>query len=279
MKISIIVINFMKTKDRLFNTVSLKAMLIIAFAVTCLPLVGQRTTLMFAKSDGRDTDTRFMQYADELAAYDLSITMPEGFHAIDMRGRRYINRLISNNWPTSGILMNELPQVAVEADNNEAVFLFPECLIPGNDPKMQFVPMSQMVKCGSLIETELRYNRNDSLLDVRPLINIICEEDMTAYANADTAVVYSFDFKTPFLDQYRHCIGIYLRKYGHTPLLLKIAFNKAGLADKDKYIRLLLDNVTYGDKPDANLIKCEAINHEDLDFPSAPKKSPGIIDL
>lgn len=232
---------------------------------------------MFDKSDGTDSDKRMKLYCAELAEYDLTVGIPEGFHSIDMRGHQYINENISKSWSTSGISISEFPAVAIEADNNEAVFLYPMCLLPREHGEKEFTPMSQMVKTGSLIESELRYNRNNPDLDIRPLIRIISGENMSDYAGADTAVVYDLTFRRPFLDQYSHCIGIYLRKYGHTSLLLKIVLSKEGLKNKDKYMRLLLDNIAYGNNPHPDLVKCENVPVTDLEFPTGHDEKNGII--
>lgn len=251
-----------------------KLFVLVLIMIPTIPVMTQRTSLMFAKSNGQDGDSRMKQYAEELAACDLTIGVPEGFHAIDLRGRQYINTNISKNWPTSGLKLTGLPVVALEADNNEAVFLYPMCIFP--EPNDTTGAMVQMVRSGSQIESELRYNRGDMELDVRPLIEIVSDDDMSGYANADTAVIYAFDFKRPFLDRYSHCVGIYLRKYAHTPLLLKIALAREGLRNKDKYIRQLLDNISYGDQPNPALIRCENLKGEELDFPSVYVERVGI---
>ena len=105
-------------------------------------------------------------------------------------------------------------------------------------------------------------------------------KDLPQYANADTAVVYTleFDYLNPFIN-YRHCVGVYLRKYGHPALLLKIALTDEGLKNKDKYIRQLLDNVRYGDEinPIIELQEQRLGSVRDLDFPSAVYKNDGFI--
>lgn len=237
----------------------------------------QRMSLMFAKPDGINSDSLLHQYIKELNSFDIAVKVPEGFHSIDMRGHRYINENISSSWPTSGIPINELPAVGLEADNNEAVILLPTCIYPDQNSNDNFKPMAQMVKAGKLIENELRYNRNDLNLDIRPIIEVISDDDMSNYANADTAVIYEIGFKRPFLDQYSKCIGIYLRKYAHPPMLLKIALTREGIKNKDKYIRLLLDNISYGNKPHPRLIECENLSTKDLDFPSKYVEKDDLI--
>lgn len=240
--------------------------------------MAQRPILSFVDVKGSDADGLFSAYVDEISACDIAITRPENFHSIEMRGRKYINEFIAKDWQTSGISLAEICPVALEADNNEAVFVFPTCMLPGKlDPKSEFVPMIEMVKSGKLIEEELRRNKRNMKLDVTPLISVIANQDMTAYANVDTVVIYEFDFRRPLLEQYRHCVGIYLRKYAHTPLLLKIALNDAGYATKEKYIRLLLDNISFGNDACPELVECEKIQAKDLEFPTPNCDKGGII--
>lgn len=250
----------------------------ILLSSMAMPLMAQRPILSFVDVKGSDADGLFSAYVDEIAAYDIAITRPENFHGIEMRGRKYINESIARDWQTSGISVAEICPVALEADNSEAVFVFPTCVLPGKlDSKSEFMPMVEMVKSGKLIEEELRRNKRDMKLDVSPLISVIANQDMSAYANADTVVIYEFDFHRPLLDQYRHCVGIYLRKYAHTPLLLKIALNDAGYAVKEKYLRLLLDNISFGDDSCPELVECERIQAKDLEFPTTFCDRVGII--
>lgn len=263
----------MQLEQRQYSVKSLLAVVFIM--ISAVSVMSQQTSLMFARSNGLDGESRMEQYAEELVPYDLTIGVPEGFHGIDMRGRQYINTNISKNWQTSGMQLTGLPVVALEADNDEAVFLYPTCVFP--DPNAASELMVQMVRSASQIESELRYSRGDMKLDVRPLIEIVSGDNMSDYANADTVVIYSFDFKRPFLDRYNHCIGIYLRKYAHTPLLLKIALTKEGLPNKDKYIRQLLGSISYGDNPNPALVKSENLKGEELDFPSVYVEKVGIV--
>lgn len=65
----------------------------------------------------------------------------------------------------------------------------------------------------------------------------------------DTVVIYELDLlfnDVPYMDAYRHCIGVYLRKYAHPALLTKIMLTDAAYEHKDKYIGMLLDNISYG---------------------------------
>ncbi len=53
--------------------------------------------------------------------------------------------------------------------------LYTTCLFPGSTLDDEPLHMVQMVRSGSVIERELRYNYDDMNLDVRPLINIVSE--------------------------------------------------------------------------------------------------------
>ena len=211
--------------------------------------------------------TPFGQYCRDLEYFDVTISAPEDFSEIDMRNRTRLDRSINPAYPSD----EETYAVGIESPDAQAAFLF---------PKIDADSRRQIIRKGHVVEDELRFNRKDLALDVRPLIEVTEGKDLPQYANADTAVVYTleFDYLNPFIN-YRHCVGVYLRKYGHPALLLKIALTDEGLKNKDKYIRQLLDNVRYGDEinPIIELQEQRLGSVRDLDFPSAVYKNDGFI--
>lgn len=214
--------------------------------------------------------TPFEQYCNDLRLLDVRINMPEGFKEIDMRGRTRLDRFINPAYPSD----EEIYPVAIESADAQAAFLF---------PKIDFKSRKQIIRKGHVVEDELRFNNKDLALDVRPLIEVIASEDMSQYADADTAVIYSIeaDNLNRFLGftGYNHILGVYLRKYGHPAMLLKIAMNDEGLKHKDEYLRLLLDNVRYGYRPFEGLVLQEErlAGVKDLNFPSPQYKNDGFI--
>lgn len=211
-----------------------------------------------------DPEKRLEKYREELNLYDISVSVPADFNPIDVRGRNMINYNINPKYDGVSFLPN-VTSVALEADNREAVLLLPQ------------VYFESLIE-GHTIESDLRQNHDNMALDIRPLISVIAQSDMSDYANADTVVTYEFDFKRPYLNHYSHCIGVYLRKKAHPAILAKIALNNKALNKKDEYIRLLLDNISFGDNPDAHLVELEkSKTKKDLNFPTVHRENTGIL--
>ena len=200
----------------------------------------------------------FDRYSHELKKADITLTAPESFKSIDLKGRRNITYNINPNW-TSSIPFPLIADAVLDNDAEGVAFIYPQVLFDINS-----------TKAGHVIETELRQNKENMDLDIRPMIDIIADKDMSLYANADTAVIYEYKFKRPYLDTYSTCIGVYLRKYGHPALLMKIALSNSATDEKDKYIRLLLDNIAYGDSPEEYILSTEK-NNKGTDFPFPTK--------
>lgn len=223
------------------------------------------TILLAVQSIAAQNDD-FGRYSHELKKADVTLTAPESFKSIDLKGRRNITYNINPNW--SGAIPFPLIADAVLDNDEEGVaFIYPQLSFDINSTRN-----------GHVIETELRQNNENMELDIRPMISIIAEKDMSAYANADTAVIYEYKFKQPYLDTYRTCVGVYLRKYGHPALLMKIALSDRAADKKDKYIRQLLDNVAYGDNPEESMLATEKNNKgSDLSFPTKHRYYTGIL--
>lgn len=215
---------------------------------------------------GADADARLDKYITELKAVDIDIKAPDGFRSIDMRRRTGFR-----SYP--GITVN---CIGLENTEREAVILWPQ---------LMYFNANSLLRNDHNIEGDLRMSHGDIDLDVRPLIEVISEKDMSRYANADTVVIYEYTLcngfsKTPqpFLDSYGHAVGVYLRKYGHPDLLFKIALTDEGLKHKDDYIRMLLDNVRFGDSPRKDLAEGEqeTARRTILNFPTRACRG-GII--
>ncbi len=98
------------------------------------------------------------------------------------------------------------------------------------------------------IQEDVAYAAEDELMDIRPFVKIIDKNDGTYISNADKAVIYEFKTPKKHFGLYDNFVGIYLRKYGHGCLLLKIGLTEEGLKHKDEYIKMLLSSIKYGDK-------------------------------
>lgn len=232
-------------------------MRIIHLLSATLLLAGQ---IVFAQTND------FGRYSHELKKADVTLTAPESFQSIDLKGRQYIFYNVNPNW-ADDIPTGMIAAAVLDNDDEGVAFIYPTVFFDNNS-----------IRYGKNIETELRQNKDDFELDITPMIKIIAEEDMSSYANADTAVIYEYKFKRPYLDAYPTCVSVYLRKYGHPALLMRIALSRKAANNKDKYIRLLLDNVAYGENPEATLLAAEERNPgSDLQFPTKHRYYTGIL--
>lgn len=133
--------------------------------------------------------------------------------------------------------------VGMQSPDGHAVFVYPALML-GLDEVTELGWLPEIV-----VELSDVYGCNED--NIRPNVEIIADKDMSAYAGADTAAIYHIDFKMTgidFMDKYNHCVSVGLRKVGHPGLLLRIMLDDEGYKDKDKYLRLLLDSISYGDK-------------------------------
>lgn len=200
---------------------------------------------------------RFKEYCRQLGEIDINVTKPTDYTPIRMEAnsRRDFFRRFYHESP--------IYQIGLQSPDEKAVILFPMVIMNSG---------VQSLQQGVNIENDLRMFMCDAKLDIRPLIEIISEKDMSRFANADTAVIYSFELKepyTPYMERYNHCVGVYLRKYGHPAMLLKLVLDDESYKDKDRYMRQMLDNIHYGDK-ETDLTPYEnGIKKPDLSFPTA----------
>lgn len=203
-------------------------------------------------------------YSAALAPYDMAFTHPEGFRNLDIRGRSYLSRCITGSDIGHP---GDICGVALEANNQEAVLLFPQFYLDFMTPQ---------ARSASYVERTLRENLKNDSLDIRPLVNIITRENMSQYSNADTVLIYEFDFQNPYIGHYNHCVGVYMRKYGHPAMEFKIALDDVGYRNKEHYINILFDSVKYGDERVEKMLEIETrdASKKDFDFPSAPLRHP-----
>ena len=196
----------------------------------------------------------FDNYIDDLGYYDVKITVPASFSIADPRAVNDIYYNINPDWKETCFVsrMNNRPAAILEANNEEAAFIYP--IVTQKAGRSYLMPKLQTA-CN--IELDLRISQNNMQLDVNPMVDIISKDDMSVYSGADTVAVYELEFKKKLFDRYSRCIGIYLRKAAHPAMLLRIALTDESYPQKDDYIRLLLDNITYGDNPSTELAAAE----------------------
>lgn len=184
---------------------------------------------------------------------DVYIQKPDGFHSVYENGADVL--VVNKNYkPADALYEGErviaLHPVALESDNKECVLLYP--VISPTIPMLHGTP-----------ERELHAALGDENKDVSGSVRKIKLEDMSRYGNAD--VVYVYDMKLPesYLGRYSNCVGLYLRKYAHPALLMKVVMTDEGLSRRDDYIQKLLGSVRYGDAVSADGVKMESVAHDD----------------
>lgn len=188
----------------------------------------------------------FGEYVDELKELDVAVTAPEGMRYNDDPAYRSENGYQTYTLDVNPDLRipgcgHKYPNIgwvysaAFESEDKDAVMLFP-------------TSFGHMAQLDSSVELEIQASHSDQDMDVRKYLTVIAREDMSEYADADTAIVYEFDILgKPFMDRYTHVIGVYLRKYAHPSLLMKIVTDDKGLARKEELLERLISCVKYGD--------------------------------
>ncbi len=227
----------------------------------------------------KDTQKAYDDYAGVLRQHDVFITLPQNYTPVSIRGLSYAKTSIGNGEQNLNMDCQPIDIGAiVEDDSCRVAICYPEIFL---DVRSRPEPYFTWTTRGSQrIESDLRMIHEDMHLDVRPMINIIAEEDMSRYANADTAVIYEFDMlRHNFMDTYSHVAGIYLRKKNHPAMLIRLMFNSDSFVDKDKYIQEALDNIRFGDNPSDTFVeleKKESGMHE-FAFPTRYRTFTGIL--
>lgn len=230
--------------------------------------------------DYKDTDKAYNDYVELLKQHDVFITLPPNYTPASIRGLSYVKESIGRGGELLNIDCNPVDiEAIVEDDSCKVAICYPQIILnfPGA-PKPYYV---SSVHGSNKIESDLRMIHNDMHLDVRPMINIIAEEDMSQYANADTVATYEFDLRNShrFMDNYTRGVGIYLRKKNHPALLLRLMFNYRSFQDKDKYIRQALDNIRFGENPSETFVELEKQDsgRSDFNFPTKYRMFTGIL--
>lgn len=150
-------------------------------------------------------------------------------------------------------------KILLESEDKDAVILLPVI------PDAEYV---QVVKRGYYIESELRAVKNDPGLDISNMIAPVYNSNPNQYANADTVVIYDIDLSNAHVDGYKYCTALYLRKFAHPAMCMKILFTENGRKKKKLYIDRLMSSIRFGDNPNEVLVNQEQNNSlNDLVFP------------
>ncbi len=176
-------------------------------------------------------------YGSPKSTVDVELKVPCGFNAIDSAPSTFFI-----NPESSPYLSSWHGNVFQSVDSN-CVLLFPKLY-------------SSILSYKGQVRSELEAVGNDRE-NISDIITTVVNEDMSTYCNADTAYIYRLKLPQPFMDKYSHCVGIYLRKYAHPAILMKVMMTDEGLIKADNYVKLLLSCVKYGNTTTAESIKVE----------------------
>ena len=229
--------------------------------------------------DYKDTEKAYNDYMELLSKHDVHITLPRNYTPASIRGLSCVKESIGRGEESLNIDCQPVDIGAiVENDSCQVAVCYPQILIDFPGASEPFY-MSGTHGSGK-IEADLRMINNDMHLDVRPMVKIIAEEDMSKYANADTVAFYEFDMtRHMFMDSYTKGIGIYLRKRNHPALLIRLMFRYNSFQDKDRYIREILDNIHFGDNPSETFVELEKkeSGRPEFSFPTKYRMFTGIL--
>lgn len=198
-------------------------------------------------------ERNFEIYRDALHGADVAIEQPATYKPINMEADSRIYFFMYTHYRDN----TPYAQYAtgLESSDGNAAILFPGIMLAeGTSSDIAYIGAASLEGEACSIAPELRSAYRDSGLDVVPLVDIIVKDDMSQYANADTAAIYSFSLDKigiNYMDKYNKCIGVYLRKAGHPALLMKLMLTDEGYKNKDKYLKEMLGSIKYGDKTTA----------------------------
>lgn len=191
---------------------------------------------VFAKSENPD---EFVQpYTEYLRQRDIFFSQPKGFTLSDTvyhRPYRFIpnNKHVSKFYTTNGVSCYTPPFYSIDGN---ALLIFPI--------------MVNTVSSDFLVEDEFMAAFDDNNVDCTDKIVCIEDEGIKLRSNIDRIYRYEYDFIPEQNLNYKHCVGLVMRKKNHVSFPIKLLMTDEGLKNKDNYIQVALDCVKYGDSSD-----------------------------
>lgn len=215
------------------------------------------------KYNAEGIDSYMNNYAALLDSLDIAVTMPSSFSITseDEVGRPFFfspNPDFVTKYFHSVDIYSAMGPI-LESEAKDALFAYPLIELESPIRKM---------------ESELIVSNGNDDLDITPMIKRITGEEAQKLSNVDEVILYDYEIAKPVIGKYNHAIGIVLRKKGHYPMLLRIFLNDEGLGKRDEYVKLLLDNVRYGDNPVPECVEKEGL--EPIEFPLKKIECKGL---
>lgn len=213
---------------------------------------------------GKDTsDGKYLDnYKAAMDTLDISMESPEGFTVFSNQDSYQWPYFFSPNEQfkpecyNGAIAGMSLYGPAYKSLSNDALILYP-----------LFVEFNG-VSPDYLIESELIAANSDESLDISGLISKISDKSVLDKTNADNIIVYEYDIVNPKLCDFSHCVALAFRKKNHYAVPVKILLNNDGLKNKDKYLKVALNSVKYGNNTKPEWIEAEkAVRADEGTFP------------
>ncbi|MDE6715645.1 MAG: hypothetical protein K2J74_04090, partial [Muribaculaceae bacterium] len=212
------------------------------------------TILCFTFANAQDYN--FVEIVSEnTKAQDLSIAVPESFTQIEVPSSIRLPMWMRGAGP---VFINQ--GNAYISDDSNCIMLYSGI---GSFPGLGIEQ--------SVVD-ELRAFAGDLKKDVTGKYQEIRLRDMSNYSNADAVFIANSYQPKPFIAGYNNCIIIAMEKYAHPTVKAWILLNEEGAKDKDKYIRMFLDNITFGDTP-SYLLKLHAVSSWAFQYRWIPPKN------
>lgn len=187
--------------------------------------------------------------ADSIST-DVYITRPHGFNrAVKVTSFEYLLSINPDYQPSNAIREGErrisMPAVLLFSDDEESVIFYEglDIISPAINRKW--------------VTEEIQVALGDETVDVSDSIKVLSrKEDMAGYANADSAYIYRLTLPQPYLNKYRHCLGVNLCKYAHPAIRVRILMTDNGLGKADEHLSELMKTIRYGNEvPEEGIIR------------------------
>ena len=187
--------------------------------------------------------------ADSIST-DVCITWPQGFNlAVKVTSFEYLLSINPDYQPSNAIREGErrisMPSVLLFSDDEESVIFYEglDIISPAINRKW--------------VTEEIQVALGDETVDVSDSIKVLSnKEDMPGYVNADSAYIYRLTLPQPYLNKYRHCLGVNICKYAHPAIRVRILMTDNGLEKSDKNLSELMNTIRYGNKvPEEGVIR------------------------
>ena len=172
--------------------------------------------------------------------YDVVIKAPAGYELVNDSIDDYRTFMVAEpNGNAVGTACSH-PMIYKSSDDN-ALLLFP--LLDIGAQQMQ-----------GYLEYEAHCISEGPYSEISGTFREFTKDEALKKCNADKGLIYDVKLRKPFtkafksnVDKYDYCIGVYLEKYLHPVIRIKILLTEDGYKEKEKHLNALLSCFYYGD--------------------------------